>query len=125
MVSQTTGQVEDTVVYVTRDGGATWSPTTPVQAPADVTSMLDLSTWGIVPDANGRTRLFETSDGGQHWASWTPGAPFVDVSLLNFVSGGLGWAIGAAGVLHTVDYGHTWTVLAPAPSAASLTPTPG
>jgi photosystem II stability/assembly factor-like uncharacterized protein len=126
MVAQTTGDVADTVMYVTRDGGMTWSPTTPLQASAvttsfrDVTSFLDPLNWWIVPNANanGGTSLFETSDGGQHWASWTPGPPFVDVSALSFGSNTLGLAIGSAGLLQTTDGGHTWITLAPAPPPA-------
>lgn len=121
MVSQATGDVADTEMYVTGDGGTTWSPTTPLQASAattgflDATSFLDPSDWWIVPNANGRTSLFETSDGGQHWTSWTPGAPFAGVSVLSFGSDTLGLAIGSAGLLRTTDGGHTWTTLAAAP----------
>jgi photosystem II stability/assembly factor-like uncharacterized protein len=124
VVSQATGGVADTVMYVTRDGGASWSPTTPLPASAGATSfddvmyLLDPSNWWIVPDANGGTTLFQTVDGGQRWASWTPGAPFAAVSALDFVSGAQGWAIGGAGLLRTSDGGHTWTVLAAAPGAA-------
>jgi photosystem II stability/assembly factor-like uncharacterized protein len=118
VVSQATGDVADTVLYVTRDGGVTWSPTAPVQVSADVMSLLDSSTWWIVPDDDSRTRLFATSDGGQHWASRTPGTPFAGVSVLSFASGALGWAIGSAGLLRTSDGGRTWTVFAPAPPAA-------
>jgi photosystem II stability/assembly factor-like uncharacterized protein len=110
-------------MYVTRDGGTTWSPTTPLQASAattsfmDATSMLDPSDWWIVPSANGGASLFETSDGGQRWASWTPGLPFAGVSALSFGSDTLGLAIGSTGLLRTTDGGHTWTTLAIAPTA--------
>jgi photosystem II stability/assembly factor-like uncharacterized protein len=124
-VAQASGEVADTVVYVTPDGGATWSPTTPVQASADVTSLPDPSNWWMVPTTNDRTRLVETADGGQHWASWTLGAPFVGVSVLRVVPGGQGWgwAIGEAGLLRTVDFGHTWTIVTPASSSPSAATT--
>jgi photosystem II stability/assembly factor-like uncharacterized protein len=121
MVAQATGDVADTVMYVTHDGGMTWSPTTPLQGSEattsflDVTSFLDPLDWWIVPNANGGTSLFKTSDGGQHWASWTPGAPFAGVSMLSFGSDTLGLAIGSAGLLRTTDGGHTWTIVAAAP----------
>jgi photosystem II stability/assembly factor-like uncharacterized protein len=124
MVAQTTGDVADTVMYVTRDGGMTWSPTKPLQASEaitsfqDVTNFLDPLNWWIVPNAKGGTRLFKTSDGGQHWASWTPGPPFADVSALSFGSDTMGLAIGSAGLLRTTDGGHTWMTLAPAPPPA-------
>jgi photosystem II stability/assembly factor-like uncharacterized protein len=122
-LSQATGGVAATVMYVTRDGGTTWSPTTPLPASAgttsfdDVTSLLDLSTWWIVSSAHDpSTLLFQTSDGGQHWASWMPGAPFTGVSVLDFASSTQGWAIGSAGLLRTTDGGHTWTILAAPPA---------
>jgi photosystem II stability/assembly factor-like uncharacterized protein len=124
VVSQATGDVADTVMYVTGDGGTTWSPTTPLQAPAATTSfvdgmsLLDSSHWWLVPNASGGTSLFQTSDGGQHWASWTPGAPFVGVSVLSFGSDSMGLAIGSAGLLQTTDGGHTWTTVAAASPTA-------
>jgi photosystem II stability/assembly factor-like uncharacterized protein len=124
VVSQATGGVTDTVLYVTRDGGASWSPTMPLPASAgatgidDVMSLLDPSTWWIASGAHGDTTLFQTADGGQRWASWTPRAPFAAVSALDFVSGAQGWAIGSAGLLRTIDGGRTWTILAAAPGSS-------
>jgi photosystem II stability/assembly factor-like uncharacterized protein len=120
MVAQATGDVADTVMYVTRDGGMTWSPTTPLQASAaptsflDVTSFLDPLDWWLVLNINGDTRMFETTDGGQHWVSWVPGPPFADISALSFGSNTLGLAIGSAGLLQTTEGGLTWTILAAA-----------
>jgi photosystem II stability/assembly factor-like uncharacterized protein len=125
LVSLATGDVADTVMYVTDDGGTTWSPTTPLPADAgttsydDVTSLLNPSTWWIVASAHGTsTLLCQTSDGGRHWASWMPGTPFTGVTVLDFVSSTQGWAIGSAGLLRTTDEGRTWTILAAAPPPA-------
>jgi len=123
VVAQATGDVTATVLYVSHDGGASWSPTAPLTASIgatsfdDALSLLDASTWWIASSAHGDTTLFQTADGGQRWASWTPGAPFAAVSALDFVSGAQGWAIGSVGLLRTSDGGHTWTILAAAPSA--------
>jgi photosystem II stability/assembly factor-like uncharacterized protein len=106
------------VVYVTRDGGATWSPTAPVETIPRTASWLDMSHWWIAADADAGGGLFGTADGGAHWAALTPGAPFAHVSVLSFVSNTLGWAIGRAGLLRTTDGGRTWAVLAAAPSTA-------
>jgi photosystem II stability/assembly factor-like uncharacterized protein len=120
VVAQATGGVSDTVLYVTRDGGASWSPTTPLPTSTgatsldDVMSLLDPSTWWIASGAYGDTTLFQTADGGRRWASWTPGGPFAAVSALDFVSGTQGWAIGGTGLLRTIDGGRTWTILAAA-----------
>jgi photosystem II stability/assembly factor-like uncharacterized protein len=124
VVSQVTGDVADTVMYVTGDGGKTWSPTSPLQASSastgfvDAISLVDPSDWWIAPNANGGTILLQTSDGGQHWASWTPGAPFAGVSELSFGSDTVGLAIGSAGLLRTSDGGHSWTIVAAAPPPA-------
>jgi photosystem II stability/assembly factor-like uncharacterized protein len=124
MVSQATGDVADTVMYVTRDGGTTWRPTTPLQASVATTSFLDMTSfldpldWWIAPNTNGGTSLFETTDGGPHWVNWIPGLPFADISALSFGSDTLGLAIGSAGLLQTTDGGLTWMILAAAPLPA-------
>jgi hypothetical protein len=41
------------------------------------------------------------------------------MTVLSFVSGTLGWAIGGTGLLGTTDGGRTWTVLAAAPRTAA------
>jgi photosystem II stability/assembly factor-like uncharacterized protein len=116
--SQAAGGGVLSLVYVTQDGGSTWSPTTFVQAAPDVTSVLDPSHWWIAADTDAGASLYRTTDGGAQWASLTPSGPFAHVSVLSFASSTLGWAIGNAGLLRTTDGGRTWTVLAPAPPAA-------
>jgi photosystem II stability/assembly factor-like uncharacterized protein len=50
---------------------------------------------GWVAVDNGTT-LYRTSDGGAHWAKITPAiaASITAVAQLNFVSTGVGWALG-------------------------------
>ena len=98
------------VGYVTHDGGVSWQSTEPV--PAGRYDILDAQHWWITQDAD----LWATSDGGQHWSKLTPGGPFHDAALLDFISTKEGWAIGtdtssASTLLHTIDGGQTWTAL--------------
>jgi photosystem II stability/assembly factor-like uncharacterized protein len=70
--------------------------------------------WVAVSDG---TALYRTSDGGAHWAKITPAiaGSITSVVQLNFVSTGIGWALGytpeAANTLlfKTTDGGQTWT----------------
>lgn len=118
--SASAGGVVLSLVYVTRDGGATWTSTSPAPTTPDAVSLPDPSHWWITANENAGASLFSTSDGGRHWTMLTPGAHFAHVSVLSFVSGGnLGWAIGSAGLLRTRDGGRTWTVLASAPLSAA------
>lgn len=110
--SQAAGGAVASFVYVTRNGGATWAPTAPVQSVPDATSLPDPSHWWIAADRDATCAcLFSTADGGQHWATLSPGAPFDHVAVLSFVSDVLGWAIGSAGLLCTDDgavLGRSW-----------------
>jgi len=117
--SQSAGGVVLTLVYVTRDGGATWVATTPAETVPDAVSLLDPSHWWLDADSNGDAAPLSTADGGQHWTMLPPTAPFAHLSVLSFVSNTQGWAIDSAGLLRTDDGGRTWTVLAPASAAAS------
>jgi photosystem II stability/assembly factor-like uncharacterized protein len=112
--SRAAGGAVLSLVYVTHDGGATWSATTPVPTVINATSLLNPSHWWIEPDVGADGALFSTADGGEQWVSLTPGVPFARVSVLSFVSATQGWAIGGAGLLRTADGGRTWTVLAAA-----------
>jgi photosystem II stability/assembly factor-like uncharacterized protein len=116
--SRPAGGVVLSVVYVTHDGGATWNATTPISTVTGATSLSDPFHWWIASEAVTGDSLFTTVDGGQHWLSLIPGAPFTHVSVLSFISSVQGWAIGGPGLLRTSDGGRTWTVLAAAPPAA-------
>jgi photosystem II stability/assembly factor-like uncharacterized protein len=102
------------LMYVTRDGGATWNATSPIATLSVATSLLDLSHWWIASDMTADASLFSTADGGERWTPLAPGLPFAGVSALNFVSATQGFAIGGAGLLRTSDGGRTWTILAAA-----------
>jgi photosystem II stability/assembly factor-like uncharacterized protein len=111
-VSSGTGNGSSVDFYVTHDGGTTWKGTTPVAAAANIADFIDVN-HGWASDG---TLLYMTNDGGQHWSKLSPGPNFKNISLLNFVSSDIGWAVRAPAsnspsLLKTVDGGHTWTVI--------------
>ena len=99
-------------LYVTHDGGASWTSTTPVAASVAISDIIDMD-HGWASDG---TLLYVTSDGGQNWTKLSPGGGFQHVTRLDFVSSNIGWAIGATDshvptLLKTVDGGRTWTAI--------------
>ena len=107
-----TGNSSSIDFYVTHNGGTTWKGTTPVVASASASSFIDVN-HGWASDG---TNLYMTSDGGHNWTELSPGANFMNVSRLDFVSSDIGWAIGSTAngspsLLKTVDDGRTWTVI--------------
>jgi photosystem II stability/assembly factor-like uncharacterized protein len=132
--------------YVTRDGGTTWTYTTPValksystlgganlgggmQQPIYRSSSFVDANHGWVTDGDA---LYVTSDGGRRWVTIRPGPPFEPfdrVGELDFISTKVGWATGRGPVtapflLKTVDGGHTWTDVAQDMSCPRLPPRP-
>ncbi len=111
-VSFDTGNGANLDVYVTHDGGSTWTGTSPLAASVSTADFIDVN-HGWASDG---TLLYVTSDGGQQWMKLAPGGSFQHVTQLNFVSSNIGWAIGATAsnalaLLKTVDGGHTWMVI--------------
>ncbi len=104
------------VVYTTQDGGATWTPTTPVSIASrdDPYSFVDTQ-HGWVSDGD---TLFTTSDSGRSWTMLQPTGPFADVKQLEFISGQVGWALSRISpyLLGTQDGGRSW---APVPYVIS------
>ncbi|HLW47727.1 MAG TPA: hypothetical protein VKW09_08165 [bacterium] len=106
------------VIYVTRDGGATWTATTPVDGHgAPVWSFVDLAHGWIA----GAGVLYRTADGGRRWTALPLPADFADIHQLDFVSPQVGWAVRGSvwtlkrtpgSLLKTVDGGHTWAPVA-------------
>lgn len=107
----TSSQGQNLVIYTTHDGGATWRLSTTLSSAGSVWDFLTMQQgWAV--GANGTT-LDETSDGGLHWTSMTPGTHFQHISQLDFVSTHEGWAISTAtaatpALLQTTDGGQTW-----------------
>jgi photosystem II stability/assembly factor-like uncharacterized protein len=106
-----TGKGMDLDVYVTHDGGITWSGTSPLVAAIITVDFIDVAHgW-----ASDRVSLYMTSDGGEHWTRLPQSENFQHVTHLDFVSNDLGWAIGAtASQVHTLlktgDGGRGWVV---------------
>ena len=77
--------------YITKDGGDSWSSTTPVSSPTNdfVWNWSD-ATHGFVAEEDTGI-LYSTSDGGKTWSKSTLGG--LKFSQLDFVSPSVGWGI--------------------------------
>ncbi|MDI6824434.1 MAG: hypothetical protein QME87_08780 [Bacillota bacterium] len=98
---------QHTIFYVTRDGGATWKPTTPIKSAINqefVWSFPD-SKHGFATDGDS---LYVTSDGAATWAAVTPDARLAGTTCLYFISPQVGWAVASGTLFRTSDGGHTW-----------------
>lgn len=105
-----------TVVYTTRDGGATWTPR--VAPAAGMAFFLDVSTGWLV--SHDGIVLYRTTDGGQAWSPNQTARQLSQLYSLEFVSSTMGFAILASDTGHTPlvtnDGGLTWRNLSPSVS---------
>ncbi len=125
-------QSQALTIYVTHDGGASWSATTPVTTGATAgtwTGTLTAGTIDFVDAMHGwlasntfavksnqymsnqyiNSTVYRTSDGGQRWTQYTVRLN-ADITMIDFVSRAQGWAIDSAQALYqTTDGGQTWT----------------
>ncbi len=99
------------VFYISKDGGATWSPTTPTAGGYySIASPADFFVW------DGGASLYVSHDSGATWSTVTPNVDLSStLSSFQFVDASTGWAItpnsGTFSLYKTVDGGKTWTVL--------------
>lgn len=115
--SATAGEFEidanRTVVYVTEDGGATW---TPRLGPALGKAFFLNESTGWLVSHDGKA-VYTTTDGGKTWNGHQPDRLLGQLYALDFVSNTTGFAILASGtghpVLVTKDGGLTWRDLNP------------
>jgi photosystem II stability/assembly factor-like uncharacterized protein len=109
-------------VYVTHNGGASWSATTPIPA-GGIAGMVDfvdalhgwvaVNTYAVTGNQYEYSTMYRTSDGGHHWTHYTVKLR-ADIDLINFVSPAQGWAIDSTQTLYqTTDDGQTWTKITP------------
>ena len=104
------------LLYVTRDGGRTWTPTKPVQASATSGAPL----WAAIGTGqawviSGSQVIQETVNGGRSWQAVPADTSLARAALLNVVPPDLGWVAeyrqNATVLLHTADSGRHWTTL--------------
>jgi len=95
------------VFYVTHDGGATWTYTTPITVNGLFSSSFADMNHGWVTEGN---VLHLTRDGGRQWSTILLPPAFADMRRLDFISAQVGWAtrLTAPFLLKTVDGGRTW-----------------
>jgi photosystem II stability/assembly factor-like uncharacterized protein len=102
-------------IYITHDGGLTWSPSTPVESSGQVSiaSLTEFFAW------DGGPTLEISHDSGTTWESVTPNINIHDTFMtFQFVNAMTGWALtGDASknysLYKTVDGGSTWNTLIP------------
>ena len=126
-VWMTRGSGRELFLYVSHDGGNTWTPSTSFARGAEFTDVISMShtiSWDW-------TNLFHvTNNSGGSWTTVTPNVNFgEDFRGLDFVSPSTGWLIqapvnGSTPLYRTTDGGYTWTILSggyiPSPDPAAF-----
>jgi len=104
------GAASTTVFYVTKDDGATWHATTPIES-ADP---MQLWTWPTDRDAaaTSDTTWCVTDNAGDTWHCEPLPAALRGISDLQFTSPQAGWAIADGGLLTTTNNGRSWKPVA-------------
>jgi photosystem II stability/assembly factor-like uncharacterized protein len=125
-VTLMSGKYNSALIYVTRDGGLTWTQAGKIEnagsGMGQSTDVADAITfWDYVPDGN---TLWSTTDGGKSWNSFNPQPSLYDpqhpgpdglmAMQIDFVSQDEGWAVVNGSLLHTKDGGRTWATLSQA-----------
>ncbi|MDP2977075.1 MAG: hypothetical protein Q8N45_12795, partial [Anaerolineales bacterium] len=104
-----------TVFYVTQDGGATWTPTFPVNMAGRyaIANLRDIWVW------DGGPRMLVSHDSGVTWSLVSTNINVADTLMqMDFVNATTGWALTGDVSSHyslykTTDGGATWTALIP------------
>lgn len=119
--------MRDLFLYVTHDGGNTWTPSPAFARSAEHTEIISMSNTISWDWAN----IFHvTNNGGNSWTTVTPDVTFGNgFRELDFVSATNGWARlqlddGQTALYRTTDGGSHWTLLFGAPNPPAPTPDP-
>jgi photosystem II stability/assembly factor-like uncharacterized protein len=110
LVVRINGDTTEQTVYVTHDGGRTWSQT-PTLIPQGGSADFPSAAEGVI--YNGE-QFYVTRDAAQTWTSTKPDVAFGDsFSSMDFVNSSIGWAITTDASNHhslyrTSDGGATW-----------------
>ena len=104
------------VLYMTRDGGATWEETTGMEK-SDARTIYDCASLQDCWFVDGET-LLVSHDGAQTWTPITPNIKMDDFWKLEFVNSRTGWALswkesGIEPLYRTDDGGLTWNPITP------------
>lgn len=118
----------DLFLYVSSDGGDTWTPSAGFARDVDAVDLLSMSnaiSWGNYG------HFFVTGNAGASWTPLTPNLDFGDgFRTLEFISPSTGWLIqapvnGSTPLYRSLDGGLTWTLLSSSPiQPPTDTPTP-
>lgn len=104
-----------TVFYVTQDGGATWTPTFPVNMAGRyaIANLRDIWVW------DGGPGMLVSHDSGVTWSLISTNINVTNTLMqMDFVNATTGWALTSDASSHyslykTTDGGATWTALIP------------
>jgi len=115
LVLRINGDATQQTVYVTHDGGGTWSQT-PTLIPQGGSADFSSAAEGVIYNGD---QFYVTRDAAQTWTSVTPNIVFGDsFSSMDFVNSSTGWVITTDANNHrslyrTSDGGTTWFPLVP------------
>ncbi len=114
------GLTNQTIIYVTQNGGRSWSATAAVPIGTQTIDFVDAAHGWVAGNTDDvrsnqytNSTVYRTSDGGQHWTQYTVKLS-ADMETLDFVSPAQGWAIDSTQTLYqTANGGQSWTKVTP------------
>lgn len=105
------GTASGTQLYVSQNGGQSWSPAANAPAPFTANSIYIVDTqhaWAITSN----DALYATSNSGQNWQQLVSSSQQLNLKQLSFINTSDGWAIssnnGTTTLLRTTDGGSHW-----------------